>query len=310
MTIGKLERVPLREVWNHEALDFTRWLLDNPEIVADAVGIPLINLARECSVGPFWADIVGSDPDGNVVVIENQLEKSNHDHLGKLITYVSALDAKVAIWIVSDPRPEHVGAITWLNETNLCAFYLLKLETVRIGDSDAAPLLTLINGPSPETSRLGEAKKDAGERQGERTVFWAALLERSKSRTRLFATISPGRYGLLQTGSGMRGLVYQYLVWQHKSGLEFYIDRGTDREQDNLAIFEQLRAEKPAIEAAFCGELDFDPIDDSRACRIRRVFDGGYRSPKEDWPVIQDRMIDAMIRLEGAMRPRIDTLRS
>ena len=115
--IGKIHRVGLREVWKHEAFDFTT----------------------------------------------NQLERSNHDHLGKLITYLTAIGAKVAIWIVADPRPEHVSAISWLNESSSASFYLLKVEAIKIGDSEPAPLLTLIVGPSEEARELGETKKGISE---------------------------------------------------------------------------------------------------------------------------------------------------
>ena len=94
------------------------------------------------------------------VVIENQLGTSDHDHLGKLITYLTAIDAKVGIWIVADPKPEHIGAISWLNQTNLADFYLVKLEAVRIEESLSAPLLTLIVGPSEESKQVGEKKQE------------------------------------------------------------------------------------------------------------------------------------------------------
>lgn len=83
MTIGRLERVPLREVWKHEALDFTRWLQDNADVVNDAIGMELANVEREQPAGAFSVDLLGEDPAGNPVIIENQLEKSDHDHLGK-----------------------------------------------------------------------------------------------------------------------------------------------------------------------------------------------------------------------------------
>ncbi len=101
-SIGKLQRVPLREVWPHEALDFTRWLHENIEILSEAIGVNLSSIEREQSAGDFHVDILAEDESGNPVIIENQLEKSDHDHLGKLITYLTALDAKTAIWIVSD----------------------------------------------------------------------------------------------------------------------------------------------------------------------------------------------------------------
>ena len=116
--IGKLQRVPLREVWPHEALDFTKWLENNIDVLNDAIDRSLSSPESEQSAGDFSVDLVAKDESGNLVIIENQLEKSDHDHLGKLITYLTAIGAKTAIWIVADPRPEHVGAISWLNESS------------------------------------------------------------------------------------------------------------------------------------------------------------------------------------------------
>jgi len=123
--IGKLSRIPLREVWPHEALDFTFWLQNNIEIVNESIGVNLSSIEREQAAGDFKVDILAEDENGDPVIVENQLEKSDHDHLGKIITYLTAFEAKVAIWIVSEPRPEHINAITWLNETTPAAFYLV-----------------------------------------------------------------------------------------------------------------------------------------------------------------------------------------
>src|SRR6266576_3366972 len=131
--IGKLERVPLREVWEHEAYDFTQWLQENIDVLNTALDLNLVNVDREQAAGSFSIDLVAEDEGGGTVIIENQLEKSNHDHLGKLITYMSALGAKAAVWIVSDPRPEHVAAVAWLNESSSADFYMVKVEAVKIG---------------------------------------------------------------------------------------------------------------------------------------------------------------------------------
>jgi len=117
--VGKIERVPLREIWAHEAYDFTKWLKDNIDVISDMIDISLFNLEREYKAGSFQVDLVAQDESGNAVVIENQLEKSDHDHLGKLLTYLTAIEAKTAIWIVAYPRPEHVKAISWLNESSM-----------------------------------------------------------------------------------------------------------------------------------------------------------------------------------------------
>ena len=122
MGIGRIQRVGLRQVWSHEALDFTTWLEDNAEVVAEATGIQLTGVEREQPAGAFSVDLIAEDEDGRPVVIENQLEKSDHNHLGKLLTYLVGIQARKAVWIVADPRPEHVAVIAWLNESSSADF--------------------------------------------------------------------------------------------------------------------------------------------------------------------------------------------
>ena len=113
--IGKITKVPLRNIWKHEAKDFTSWLQNNIDVLNQVIDFQLSNVEREQSTGNFNVDLVAEDDDGNPVIIENQLEKSNHDHLGKVITYLASIGASKAIWIVSEPRQEHIKAISWLN---------------------------------------------------------------------------------------------------------------------------------------------------------------------------------------------------
>ena len=141
---------------------------------------------REHPAGDFSVDLVAEDESGNPVVIENQFKRSDHDHLGKLITYLTVIGARAAIWIVEDPRPEHISAISWLNESSAASFYLIKLEAFRIGRSSSAPLLTLIVGPSEEIRKVGEEKKERTERDSLRHRFWTQLLERAQKKKRRF----------------------------------------------------------------------------------------------------------------------------
>ncbi len=306
--IGKLQRVPLREVWKHEALDFTRWLQDNIDVLNEVLDLSLSNAEREQLAGAFSVDLVAEDEAGNPVVIENQLEKSNHEHLGKLITYLTAIGAKTGIWIVADPRPEHVSAISWLNESSAAAFYLLKVEAVQIGDSSPAPLLTLIVGPSEESREVGETKKELAERYTVRHRFWNELLERAKGKTNLHAHISPSQYSWIGTGAGKRGLGFNYVVRKHEANVELYIDRGKEADDENKAIFDTLAATKDVIESGFGGPLEWQRLEGKRACRIKKQIElGGYRDDAK-WPAIQNAMIEAMIRLEKALRPHIAKL--
>lgn len=307
--IGKLERVPLREVWKHEASEFTKWLEENIDVLNDVLDINLSSVEREQSAGSFSVDLVAEDEDGNLVVIENQLGKSNHDHLGKLVTYLTALEAKTAIWIVTDPRPEYVRAISWLNESSAASFYLLKLEAVRIGESSPAPLLTLIVGPSEESRKVGAKKKRFAERDELRYRFWEQLLERARQRTKLHAGISPTRHAWIGTGAGKTGLSLNYVARQHEAYVELYIDRGKDSEAENEVIFDQLLKHKEDIETTFGEPLEWQRMEGKRACRIRKTLKLGGYLDEHRWPEIHEVMIDAMIRLEKALKPYISKLK-
>jgi len=307
--IGKIERVPLREVWRHEAFDFTQWLQDNIDVLNNVIDLNLSNPEREQSAGSFNIDIVAEDDAGNPVIIENQLEKSDHDHLGKILTYLVAMGAKAAIWIVSNPRPEHVAAISWLNESSSADFYLLKLEAIKIEDSPPAPLLTVIVGPSEEGKEVGKAKKEIAERYIIREKFWTQLLDVAKKKTNLHANISPTQHNWLGTSAGKQGLGLNYVLRKDGAQVELYIDRGKGKDAENKEIFEKLYENKEKIEQALGDQLDWERLEGKRACRIsKKINIGGYRAPEEKWPAIHEAMVDCMIRLEKALKPEISNL--
>lgn len=300
--IGKIQRVKLREVWKHEALDFTTWLEENVDVLNDALDLTLVNVDREQAAGDFSVDLVGEDNAGNVVVIENQLGRSDHDHLGKLITYLTALEAKTAIWIVSEPRPEHVKAVAWLNESNLAAFYLIKVEAIKIGESPAAPLLTLITGPSKGSIKVGE-------RYLVRQRFWMALLDKAKQKTKLHAGISPSQYNWIGTSAGLPyGLGLNYVVRRHDAKVELYINSDRDAGESSRAIFDQLMFQKEKIEQNFGGPLEWEALEGKRACRIKKTIPVAGWQDEEKWPEAHEAMVDAMINLERALRSNIKQL--
>jgi Domain of unknown function (DUF4268) len=148
--------------------------------------------------------------------------------------------AKTAIWIVSDPRPEHVAAIAWLNEAGSAQFYMVKVEAVKIGASPAAPLFTLIVGPSEEAKDVGQTKKEIAERYMIRKHWWSSLINRSAAVNKLHTHITPGEYSWIGTSSGIRGLNLNYVVTQDECGAQLYIDRGKNAVEENKAVFDRL----------------------------------------------------------------------
>jgi len=309
MSIGKIQRLRLRDVWKHEALDFTTWLEENVDVINDALDLNLISLDREQSAGKFSVDLVGEDSSGRMVVIENQLDRSDHDHLGKLITYLTTLEAHKAVWIVGDPRPEHVKAISWLNESSSAQFFLVKVEAIKIGDSPGAPLLTLITGPSDEAVKVGNVKKEVAERYIIREKFWKQLLERAKKKTKLHANISPNKYSWLGTSAGLlNGLGMNYSVRQNDAQVELYIDADRDTGEGNKSILMNLKNFQNEIEKEFGGELEWESLEGKRACRIRKRIEGGGWQNEEKWNQVHEEMIDAMVALDQSLRPYLKKL--
>jgi len=307
--IGKIERVQLRDVWKHEALGLSTWLETNIDVINDLLNLELSNVEREKTVGDFSVDLTTEDKNGNLVIIENQLEKSDHQHLGKIITYLSSLDAKTAIWIVANPRPEHISVVSCLNQSGLADFYLIKIEAIKIEGSPPAPLLTLITGPSEESIQAGEAKKDFSERQNLRKRWWTELLERVRAKTRLHANISPGSESWIGTRVGKSGLTYNYVVGQHSARIELYIDSGSDSEIENKRIFDKIYQHKAEVESIFGGELAWEKMEEKRASRIGKYYEtGGYRDEEAKWPKIQVELIDGMINFSKALSPFIKKL--
>ncbi len=308
--VARITRSHIRSIFPSEPKDFTPWLTANIDVLNDVVDLSLTNAEREQTTENFSADIVAEDErSGMPVVIESQFDPSNHDHLGKLLTYLASFDAKAAIWIVPEARPEHVKAIVWLNESRLARFYLVQVDALRINDSESAPLFTLIVGPSDESRQIGEAKEELSERFDIREKFWAALLERAKGKTKLHAQISPSQHGWIGASAGWSGLNLNYVTMKNSGRVELYIDRGKDSEAENKALFGALEQNKPAIETAMGSPLKWERLEARRACRISlEIPGGGYRDPEDRWPAIQDAEIDAMIRLEKALRPYLNKL--
>ena len=311
MQIGRLQRVPLRELWKNEGYDFTRWLEGNIDVLADAVGLELNIIEREKDVGDFAVDMLASDSSGRTVIVENQIERTDHDHLGKVVTYLTNLEAKTAIWVSSDPRAEHAKAVGWLNEftPDDISFYLVRLEAYRIGESAAAPLFSVIVGPSAETKEIGQQKKVLAKREHEHLEFWKQLLEKAKRKTELHARISPGTESWIGASAGRSGLSFNYVILLDEARVELYIDRGAGSAEENKAIFDQISSKRKEVQETFAGSLKWERLDSKRACRIGASLGvGGLKEP-ERWSTIQDVMVDAMVRLHRALKGPIESLK-
>lgn len=177
--IGKLTEVDVRDLWKHEQYDFSNWLAkeENIKLLDDEIGLTLMDINKEVYIGSYRCDLVAKDETtGQIVIIENQLEATNHDHLGKIITYAAGLDAKTIIWIVKEAREEHKAAIEWLNNNSSeeIGFFLIELHAYKINDSLPAPMFKVVEKPNnfTKTSKQNYSDKELNRSQNERLMFW------------------------------------------------------------------------------------------------------------------------------------------
>lgn len=171
---GRIESVSLRDVWAHEANDFTPWLAKNLNYISDAIGVPLEFREAEASVDQFWADIVALNPlDDSVALIENQLGWSDHTHLGQILTYLAGLEARTVIWVARGFTEAHLSAIRWLNENTIegFSFFAIRVRVVKISDSPRVPQFEVLARPSDWDKRIRDAIRESGRDLGTEGVF-------------------------------------------------------------------------------------------------------------------------------------------
>jgi hypothetical protein len=269
--LGKLVKVDLREAWKHEALDFTKWLAleENLDLLSEQIGFDIKLVQTEARVGSFNVDILAVEENtDNKIIIENQLEVSNHDHLGKLITYASGYDAKVIIWVVKDVREEHRSAIEWLNENTIedIGFYLLKIEAYKIGDSLPAPKFEIICKPN-EWARTVKENTDSGE-LGERNLkqleYWDNFKNfcKQNNTTLRFQKSQPRHWTNISIGSSECKISLTVLFRDNLVGCEFYV-------RDNKDIYFSLLEKKDEIEKALNMKLEWMELPEKKASRIK-----------------------------------------
>lgn len=293
MKLGKLKTVDLRLQWEHEALDFTKWLaeLDNLSELGDALGIDIELIQTEAGVGSFSADIVAQEETtGKKIVIENQLESTDHKHLGQVLTYAAGIEAEYIVWIVKEARDEHRQAVEWLNEhtDEKINFFLIRIELWQIGDSDPAPKFVIVSRPNDWTKSIrGSAistPKELSETKMVQLEFWQQLKDYAASNmssVRLRKVYAQHWYDVA-IGRSDCHVSFTALLSERQLGCEIYIPNSKD-------LFQAFLSNKAEIEAELSLglELLWQELPAKKACRIRAVrpfdFSTGNRTEAFDW---------------------------
>lgn len=290
--LGRLSRVDLREIWVSESSDFTPWLAreDNLEILGETLGIDLELEAQEKSVGPFRADILCKDiGTGSWVLVENQLERTDHSHLGQLLTYASGLEAATIVWIAARFTEEHRSTLDWLNKITdeSFRFFGLEVELWRIGESPAAPKFNIVSKPNDWSRSVAQAARAIDESELsdirlKQRSYWDAFHQAlDEAAGPVSGARKPQPQSWMNYSIGRTGFNLGAVMIRPKRQIraELYITGDQAK-----SLFHLLLEQKQAIEQELGYELDWEELPTRRDCRISVYMTNVDPEDERDWP--------------------------
>ncbi|MFG1243640.1 DUF4268 domain-containing protein [Xanthobacter sp. V7C-4] len=314
LDLGRLTTVNISDVWKNEPHDFTPWLAqpDNLKLLCDILDIEeLIDVRQEDPVGRFRVDIVAREQDGGTVVIENQFGKTDHGHLGQIMTYLAGQQGAVTVvWIAERFNEEHRAVIDWLNANtdDDYAFFAVEVEVLRIGSSEPAPWFNVVAKPNiwSRTVRVRSAEGEAGElatRHQQRMAYWAAFSEYLQANNSEFRIRRACKDHWFEFPTGRSGSVISATISVERYkriGVELYSHGDVTK-----SIFDRLFAQRSEIEAEIGTPLDWQRLDGKKATRIALFKTGEDPANPEEWPRQQAWMMAQMVRFKRTFAPRL-----
>jgi hypothetical protein len=313
--LGRLERVDLRTAWQSEAIDFTPWLAqaDNLAILSDTIGRELELEAQERNVGPFRADILCKDVEnGQWVLVENQLERTDHGHLGQLLTYAAGLQAVTIVWVAARFTEEHRATLDWLNEITdeRFEFFGLEVELWRIGDSAPAPKFNIVSKPNDWSRDVGQAAKRIEtealtETKQKQLAFWTMFREYLQAEGSSMRAQKPLPQHWANFKIGRSGFVLAATLNSrlNRVGVELYINSS-----DPKADFKRLLAQKETVESDYGCDLRWMELPERKGAAIGLYRDGIAPLAEDNWVEIAQWLRLNLERFDAVFRKRIREL--
>lgn len=312
ITLSKLTKVPLRDAWRHEATDFTPWLAkpENLDELAKTLGLSELGfVAAEHWVGDFKLDILCTDGEEKVI-IENQLDETDHKHLGQILAYAAGVEARKIIWIAETFRPEHAAALQFLNEntTDDLSFFGVQIELWRIDDSPPAPKFEVVVKPNNWTKTGREQARvatSASPTQQLQLKFWMALVERLAKNAPQIRPQKPQPRHWLNNSIGRPGFYLNFTAnTLHKRlGVELYI-----RNQDAKSYYAELLTHRESIHTQLGFPLDWQELPESIACRIVSYRPDSSIEDEERWDEYLAWLEQRIVIMDKVLRPIVRAL--
>lgn len=301
--LGRLKEVDIRELWAHEQYNFSNWLAkeENIELLNETVGLTLTDIDKEVYVGSYRCDLVAVDETTDIkIIIENQLNSTDHDHLGKIITYASGLDANVIIWIVKEAKEEHKSAIEWLNNNMAkeISFFLLEIKAYRIGDSLPAPMFKVIEKPndfikSNKSIKDGDLSKTQAERLNFWTEFNRVITENGKPFNIRKATTD--HWYDVAIGTSDAHISITLVNKDGTIGVELYV-------RDSKDLFDNLYEHKEEIENKLGFNMHWERLDDKKASRIKSYITGLNFNKQGNYPELMNQVIERVVKVRDVFK--------
>lgn len=268
MVLDELEKVDLRQEWEDEETDFTPWIAENIEKIEEVLGMELEVKDTEKSVGSFKADILAEEPNTEKeIVIENQLGKSDHKHLGQLITYGSGIEAFTVVWICRNLKDEHRKAIDWLNESTRkdTNFFALEIELYKIGDSNPAPKFDVVSEPNEWSRRVKSETESLSPVEKLRQSYWTEFRAHLEDSEPPFSLRNPWEKHWYRVSIGRSHFGINCTISKQKNriAVELYFDPENAEE-----YFDILKEHKEEIESEIGSKLEWERLEGKNACRI------------------------------------------
>jgi hypothetical protein len=284
--LGRLERIDLREIWDSEAGSFTPWLAkpDNIALLGESLGMDLVVEHQEAGVGPYRADIVCRDQQSDrTVVIENQIEMTDHSHLGQLLTYAAGLDARAVVWVAREFASEHRAAMDWLNEKTGqgAAFFGVEVEVLRIGQSEPAPRFNVVSRPNDWQELMRREGAGLTDTERLRLEYWSALdvLLRKKDSPLRFQKVGTNYWQGLRTP--VRGFYFGFEMSVRDRYIDVYF--GSEAQESLLKLSELFAQKQTRLEAEIGAKLETNIETGSTHGYVDAWLDTDPRT-RADWP--------------------------
>jgi hypothetical protein len=281
MKLVKQKQISPRKMWANEQYDFTPWLVEHIEELGEKIGMELEVVGREVSVGPYSADILAKETStNNYVVIENQLEKTNHDHLGKSITYASALNAKTIVWIATDFTEEHKKAFDWLNDnTNEeLSFWAIQLELWQISEDTASMRFNIVCTPSSNVKTIKSKTNSESETTQTQLEYWTKFRDKLMATKKFTSLHTPRPQYWFDVALGRSGINLSNTCNVQKSvvGIRVYI---SSKVVDTY--LPALEARKAEINKALGCEPEWNPNPNAKDKTITLSFQTDLSDPEK-----------------------------